>query len=90
VGKKAIFKLFLEKISYFYSPPALNYNLNTSFSPLATCHLPLITEFVDKKAIFKLFLEKISYFYSPQALNYNLNTSFSPLATCHLPLITDN
>jgi hypothetical protein len=76
VSKKAIFKLFLEKINWFYSPQALNYNLNTPFSPrnahavispLPTCHLPLITEFVDKKAIFKLFLEKISYFYSPQA-----------------------
>jgi len=29
VGKKAIFKLFLEKINWFYSPQALNYNLNT-------------------------------------------------------------
>jgi primosomal protein N' (replication factor Y) len=44
VGKKAIFKLFLEKINWFYSPQALNYNLNTSFSPLATCHLPLATD----------------------------------------------
>jgi primosomal protein N' (replication factor Y) len=33
VGKKAIFKVFLDKISYFYSPQALNYNLNTPFSP---------------------------------------------------------
>ena len=41
MDKKAIFKLFLEKINWFYSPQALNYNLNTPFSPLPTSHFPL-------------------------------------------------
>ncbi|AKV66700.1 Helicase PriA essential [Microcystis panniformis FACHB-1757] len=51
MGKKAIIKLFLEKINWFYSPQALNYNLNTPFSPLPTPHFllptsrsPLITD----------------------------------------------
>lgn len=33
ISKKAILQVFLDKINWFYSPQALNYNLNTPFSP---------------------------------------------------------